>query len=37
MYTLPGILVLLILLLAVSGQSFKKSASANPVDSLRDE
>ncbi|WPP50207.1 ABC transporter permease [Catalinimonas niigatensis] len=36
MYTLPGVLVLIIALLAVSGQSLK-AASANPVESLKDE
>ncbi|MEK6480370.1 FtsX-like permease family protein [Catalinimonas sp. 4WD22] len=36
MYVVPGVLVLLIALLAVSGQSLR-AASANPVESLKDE
>lgn len=36
MYVVPGILVLMIALLAVSGQSLR-AASANPVESLKDE
>ncbi len=36
MYALPGMAVLIVALLAVSGQSLK-AASANPTDSLRDE
>lgn len=36
MYVVPGVAVLIIALLAVSGQSMK-AASANPVDSLRNE